>query len=214
MPALDEQFYETAARELAENQYSQAIWAKAFRLAKADVQKAKALYIKLRVEQLERETPRSAAQVILDAWPAITNKQVFVCPYCGALTTAVHQLWVSSGRHRYLCRACKKELSIEVPHAQSTNAVKGSGPLTPAISSPHVFKHNNPWALWGFITGLVSIFFFWIGIIPLAGLGLSVAGLTSFKPETQKNKWMAGVGLALSILYTLAYMGHYGHLRS
>ena len=117
MPTREEQFYETASRELAENKLSEAIWAKAFSLAVADEQKAKALYIKLRVEQLDRERPRSTAEAIQEAWPAITSGQAFICPYCGAHTTARDDLWISSRPHRYYCGACKKELYAEAPEA-------------------------------------------------------------------------------------------------
>ena len=252
MPTREEQFYETASRELAENKLSEAIWAKAFSLAVADEQKAKALYIKLRVEQLEkafslavadeqkakalyiklrveqleRERPRSAAEAIREAWPAIKSRQAFICPYCGAHTTALYDFFsISSRPHRYYCRACKKELYAEAPEAQTTAAIKGDNPfpsdmpiaLAPEKNNPFPSdmpialapKVNNPWALWGFIIGLVSVFFSWIGIIPLIGLVLSVTGLTTFKPESQKNKWMAGVGLCLSIIYTLMYMREY-----
>ncbi len=211
MPTREEQFYETASRELAENKLSEAIWAKAFSLAVADEQKAKALYIKLRVEQLDRERPRSTAEAIREAWPAITSGQAFICPYCGAHTTA-RDVWISSRPHRYYCRICSKELFAESPKALTTAAIKGDNPFPSDMPIALAPKKNNPWALWGFIVGLVSVFFFWIGIIPLTGLALSVAGLTSFKPETQKNKWMAGVGLCLSIIYTLMYMREYGHL--
>jgi len=157
MPTREEQFYETASRELAENKLSEAIWAKAFSLAVADEQKAKALYIKLRVEQLERDNP------------FLSDMPIALAP-------------------------------------EKNNPFPSDMPIALAP------KVNNPWALWGFIVGLVSVVFFWIGIIPLIGLVLSVIGLTSFKPESQKNKWMAGVGLCLSIIYTLMYMREYVHL--
>ena len=112
----------------------------------------------------------------------------------------------------FYCRTCKKELYAEAPKTQTTVATTRNDPFPSDVPMDLVLKVNNPWALWGFIVGLVSVFFFWIGIIPLIGLVLSVIGLTSFKPESQKNKWMAGVGLCLSIIYTLMSMREYGHL--
>ena len=79
----------------------------------ADEQKAKALYVKLRVEQLEREVPHSTAEVVQEAWPAITTGQAFVCPFCGADTTAPTRTLDLSRADRYYCQACKRELIAE-----------------------------------------------------------------------------------------------------
>jgi len=72
-------------------------------------------------------------------------------------------------------------------------------------------KINNKAALTGFILGLVSILFAWIGIIPLCAIIFSVVGACTFKPETQKNKWQAIVGLVLGILGMLSNMSIHGH---
>jgi len=65
----------------------------------------------------------------------------------------------------------------------------------------------------GFVLGIVSIFLYFIGILPILAIVFSAIGLGTFKQELQKNKWMAGVGLALGIIYTLMYMRAYGHLE-
>jgi hypothetical protein len=211
----EEEFYETASRELAENKLSEAIWAKAFSLSVADEQKAKALYIRLRVEQLERESSRSTAEVIQEAWPAITTGQAFVCPFCRADTTARHECWISSRPDRYYCQACKKELIAEASQAQSTFAVNAGAQLYGKRFPPveHEEKRNNPMGATGFVLGIVSIFLYFIGILPISAIVFSAIGLGTFKEELQKNKWMAGVGLALGIIYTLMYMRAYGHLE-
>ncbi|MGI6415760.1 MAG: hypothetical protein ACOX1P_08845 [Thermoguttaceae bacterium] len=51
-----------------------------------------------------------------------------------------------------------------------------------------------------------------IGLIPILAIVFSAVGLGTFKPNIHKNKWMAGVGLALGIVYTIMYMQAYGHL--
>lgn len=50
----EEEFYELAGREVAENRLVPAVWSKAFSEALGDQQAALALYIRFRVEQLER----------------------------------------------------------------------------------------------------------------------------------------------------------------
>lgn len=72
---------------------------------------------------------------------------------------------------------------------------------------------NNPLALTGFILGLVSIFFSWIGIIPIAGLIISGIALSKFDPSKEKNKWQAIAGLILNFLYFLSYLNIYGYLN-
>lgn len=67
-------------------------------------------------------------------------------------------------------------------------------------------KRNNGMALTGFVLGIVSVFLYEIGIIPILGIVFSAIGLGTFKPQSQKNRWMAGVGLAASIVYTLMYL--------
>jgi hypothetical protein len=70
---------------------------------------------------------------------------------------------------------------------------------------------NNPMALTGFILGLASVGFYFIGILPILGIVFSSIGLATFKPDIQKNKWMAVAGLILSVLYTLMSLREHGH---
>ncbi len=72
---------------------------------------------------------------------------------------------------------------------------------------------NNPLALTGFILGLVSILFSWIGIIPIAGLIISIIALSKFDPKKEKGKWQAIVGLTLNFLYFFVYLNTYGYLN-
>jgi hypothetical protein len=57
---------------------------------------------------------------------------------------------------------------------------------------PITEKRNNPMVLVSFIVGIVGLILHVIGLIPLVGIVLSGIVLASFKPETQKNRWMAG----------------------
>jgi hypothetical protein len=58
--------------------------------------------------------------------------------------------------------------------------------------------------------GLASIFLYGIGIVPILGIVFSAIGLGTFKPQLQKNHWMAGVGLAVSIVFTLMFLFYRG----
>ena len=71
---------------------------------------------------------------------------------------------------------------------------------------------NNRMALVGFCLGLVSILLFDLGIVPLAAIVCSAIGLGTFKTDTQKNRWMAGVGLVLGILFMLVNAEMNGHI--
>ncbi len=82
-----------------------------------------------------------------------------------------------------------------------------SAPLQrPAVNVVLPAKVFNPLALTGFILGLVSVVLYAIGIIPILGIVFSAIGLGRFNPQTQKAKWMAGWGLALSILFTVMFL--------
>lgn len=57
----EEEFYELAGREMAEKRLVPAVWSKAFSEAMGDQQAALALYIRFRVEQLERDYQQEQA---------------------------------------------------------------------------------------------------------------------------------------------------------
>lgn len=80
-------------------------------------------------------------------------------------------------------------------------------------SSGGATKQNNGMAIAGFVLGIVSIFLYFIGILPILAIVFSSIGMATFKPESQKNKWMAGVGLALGIIYSLMMVNYYGRLQ-
>ena len=75
-----------------------------------------------------------------------------------------------------------------------------------------VEKRANSMALLGLIIGVTSVFLYRIGLLPIFGVVFSTIGLGTFKPESQKNRWMAVVGLLLSLAYTIMYLVAYGHL--
>jgi len=60
----DEILYERVSREMAEGDIKEGMWTKAFANAMGDEGKAKALYIRMRVEQLAREEARKQASAL------------------------------------------------------------------------------------------------------------------------------------------------------
>ncbi len=71
---------------------------------------------------------------------------------------------------------------------------------------------NNKLAVTGFVLGIVSIFFSFIGIIPILALILSGIGLNQAKERKEGGTTLAIVGLILGAIYTLVYMRTYGHI--
>jgi hypothetical protein len=65
-------------------------------------------------------------------------------------------------------------------------------------------KPSNRLAQVGFWLGVASIFVFDLGIVPLLGIGFSVAGLSTFDEAKHSRKWQAWWGLGLSIVYMWA----------
>jgi hypothetical protein len=76
-------------------------------------------------------------------------------------------------------------------------------------------KVNNPMALTGFILALFSIFGGMVlGFPQILGIVFSYVGRHTFDPVTQKNQWMAGVGLVINILQTIAFLIWFTHIMS
>lgn len=73
-------------------------------------------------------------------------------------------------------------------------------------------KVKNTWATVGFIIGIVSIFFAFIGTVPLSGLVINSIGIYKSGKVGGKGKWMAIIGLVLSIVFTFVYLNRYGYI--
>ena len=63
----------------------------------------------------------------------------------------------------------------------------------------------------GFWLGMASIFIYPLGIIPLLGIIFSCVGMATFDESIHKNRWMAVIGLALSLIYMLMNAIMNGH---
>ena len=104
----------------------------------------------------------------------------------------------------HFCYAC----GTPVHRQSSSGGAPSSRPTEMATNE----LTNNRMALVGFCLGLVSILLFDLGVVPLAAIVCSAIGLRTFKADTQKNKWMAGVGLVLGILFMLVNAEMNGHI--
>lgn len=72
-------------------------------------------------------------------------------------------------------------------------------------------KPSNRLAQVGFWLGVASIFLFDLGIVPLLGIGFSVAGLFTFDEAKHSRIWQAWWGLGVSIVYMWANAAKNGH---
>lgn len=84
--------------------------------------------------------------------------------------------------------------------------------IAPRTSAGGADRPINRLALTGFIFGVVSIFLYEVGILPIAAVILSAFGLGTFKAEEHSGRWMGIGGLVLGCLYTLMYLISYGHI--
>ncbi len=99
----------------------------------------------------------------------------------------------------FSCDACKKEIKIE---KEETNLLK----------KEKIKSKRNKLAIGGLILGVTSIFFSFIGIIPLLAIIFSAIGLCQVKGQKENDRILAIVGLILGIVYTLVNMRIYGHI--
>jgi hypothetical protein len=71
---------------------------------------------------------------------------------------------------------------------------------------------KNNFALAGLILGIVSVFFYVIGIIPILAIIFSGIGLSRTKIYNGAGKQPASIGLVLGIVFTIMYLIAYGHI--
>jgi len=98
----------------------------------------------------------------------------------------------------FSCDACKKEIKIE----KETNF----------LEKERTKSKRNKLAIGGFILGVTSIFFSFIGIIPLLAIIFSAMGLYQAKRQKENDRILAIIGLILGVVYTLVNMRIYGHI--
>jgi hypothetical protein len=109
MSSLEEQCYEIAAREVAENNYVPSTWAKALSAAMGEKEKLTAFYIKFRVTQLIEETAMAWKKAVMDG-------EDITCPKCGQRVKAVRSctdffvelLRRFPGKFQYSCPKCSE----------------------------------------------------------------------------------------------------------
>ncbi len=119
------------------------------------------------------------------------NSNLIPCPDCGRMVSKLAKS----------CPRCGRPLESQPPVPSGSVA---------ATRTDTAGKHNNGMALTGFAFGLASIFLYGIGIVPILGIVFSGLGLGTFKSRVEKNRWMAGVGLGVSIVFTLMFLFYRG----
>jgi hypothetical protein len=87
-------------------------------------------------------------------------------------------------------------------HTRQTNGVEDVLSTT---------THNNPFGLAGFWFGVASVFLHSVGAIPLLGLVLSGIGLATYDETKHRNRWQAGWGMGLNLVYMLFNAYKNGH---
>ena len=98
----------------------------------------------------------------------------------------------------YSCDACRKEISME----EKNNF----------LEKEKIKDKRNKLAIAGFILGIASIPFNFIGTIPILAIIFSAIGLYQAKERKENGVVLAIIGLILGAIYTLVYMRTYGHI--
>lgn len=83
-------------------------------------------------------------------------------------------------------------------------------------TSPEVSKEPmSKLAITGFILGIISVFVGGeVGIIPICAIIFGGCGIYYTSPRFKKRgRWMAIIGLILGVVYLMANLYHYGHIR-
>ena len=130
------------------------------------------------------------------------------------MTESRHNLLVLCDECGQWLRAPRSAVQIWCPncgHSQSLRDITVRDALVDAEIVSDIPKHSNKYARIGFYLGLASIFFYELGIIPLVAIVCSGIGLSKFDPQTENKRWMAGLGLALGVMYLFLNMYRNGH---
>lgn len=61
-------------------------------------------------------------------------------------------------------------------------------------------QKRNSLALFGFVLGMISLFFQLLGIVPLTAIIVNAVALKQFNVETENNRWMAISGLVIALI--------------
>jgi len=192
----EEQIYEMAFSDCQTNSQRPGLWAKALSEALGDNQKAQAIYIRLRAEQLIEEQ-NAQRRVINEA--ERSSPVYFNCPSCGKkLQLTKGELADTAAstnpNWRRSCSVCKTVFDCrEVIPGQSFSL---KTPLPPTVKAGHVVpppspKSGDAWSS-GAMLGLILASIF----IPLVGL---ILGLTNSQASPEK-KQQAKTLLIISII--------------
>ena len=94
-----------------------------------------------------------------------------------------------------------------MPNTTTTTPIATPAPTSKSAPS------SNAFAFWGLILGILSVFLYIVGIVPVLAVAFSGMGLAKVKERGGKGKVQAWVGLVLGLLYTLVSLNYYGHIR-
>lgn len=98
-----------------------------------------------------------------------------------------------------LCPNCKKKIIM----------IDSETKLTNEKSNDSNSLKNNTSCKVSFIFGLMSIFFNFILILPIAAIIFGLVGINTFNYKTNNNKWMGIWGASLGILYLIVSISTY-----
>lgn len=115
-------------------------------------------------------------------------------------------------------KPAERTTPLELDAPVQPQPTKESSPMpntttTTPVATPAPTSTSNGFALTGLILGILSVFLYIVGIVPVLAVVFSGMGLSKVKEGGGKGKVQAWVGLVLGALYTLVMMNYYGHLR-
>jgi len=100
----------------------------------------------------------------------------------------------------------------EIPVGRTEPALQAAADIGAGIPGSEE-RSSHTMSTAAFWLGVLSIF---IGgdvvAVPLVAALLGLLGLIDADSDKHKNRWMAGVGLVLGAIYTLAYLYLHGHM--
>jgi hypothetical protein len=119
------------------------------------------------------------------------------CKHCKTMLTPT----VPIAPKVILCPFCKEEIESGATQCRHCQSIL---PSTPMPADGNTNKKMNPFAMVGFIMGIISLFLSLFGITGILACIFSGIGISQCNPKTESGKGLAIFGLIFGIISIIA----------
>lgn len=144
---------------------------------------------------------------------------------------------IQAGKVFKICPICGEQIKYTAIKCRFCNEMvgKSEGHLTSKVASVNKIEEENlegntvsvkenktnliilgkesfKSPIFGFVLGILSIFFASIGIIPVLAIIFSISAIIKYKQLSMRDKWFSIIGLFLGVIYFIVNLAMYRHI--